>query len=100
MYFITIGAWVFSKYEINLFNYILESKLGNKLLGNVNKFKYLNNINNKLFVSLMVIFTILLVCSICIQILIGVELKLNLEDYIDVHNHINKAGLLVIFIKC
>ena len=41
---------------------------------------------------MIVVYTILLIFCLIFQIFIGVELRLNLEDYIEVHNHMKKSG--------
>jgi hypothetical protein len=86
-----LGIWVFNKYNINIIKYILGTRLGNKLMGKIIKLKFVRNMNNKLFISMIVIYTILLIFCLIFQIFIGVELRLNLEDYIVVHNYMKKG---------
>lgn len=93
-----LGMWVFNKYNINIIKYILGSRLGNKLMGKIVNIKFIKNMNNKIFISMIVIYTILLIFCLIFQIFIGVELRLNLEDYIEVHKHIKNCGIGLIFI--
>jgi len=88
-----IGMWVFNKYNINIIKYILGSRLGNKLMGplGIVNIMFIKNMNNKVFISMIVVYTILLIFCLIFQIFIGVELRLNLEDYIEVQNHLKKS---------
>jgi hypothetical protein len=88
-----LGMWVFNKYNINFIKYILGSSLGNNLMGKLVNIKFIKNMNNKLFISMIVVYTILLIFCLIFQIFIGVELRLNLDDYIEVHNHMKKSGI-------
>jgi hypothetical protein len=89
-----LSMWVFNKYNINIIKYILGSSAaqGNKLMGcfAIVNIKFIKNMNNKVFISMIVIYTILLIFCLIFQIFIGVELRLNIEDYIEVHKHIKK----------
>jgi hypothetical protein len=88
-----IGFWVFNKYNINIIKYILGTRLGNKLMASsaIVKLNFIKNMNNKLFISMIVIYTILLIFCLIFQIFIGVELRLKLEDYIEVHNYLKNS---------
>jgi hypothetical protein len=94
-----LSMWVFNKYNINIIKYILGSRLGNKLMGKIVNIKFIKNMNNKVFISMIVIYTILLIFCLIFQIFIGVELRLNIEDYIEVHKHIKNSGISLIFIS-
>lgn len=54
-----LGLWVFNKYNINIIKYILGTRLGNKLMGpfGIINLNFIKNMNNKLFISMIVIYT-------------------------------------------
>jgi len=64
-----LGFWVFNKYNINIIKYILGTRLGNKIMspfpafrqGGIVKLNFIKNMNNKLFISMIVIYTFLLI---------------------------------------
>jgi hypothetical protein len=87
---IILGLWVFNKYNINIIKYFLGTRLGNKLMGKIIQLNFIKNMNNKLFISMIVIYTILLILCLIFQIFIGVELRFRLEDYIEVHKFMKK----------
>jgi hypothetical protein len=76
-----LGMWVFNKYNINIIKYIIGTRLGNKLMGKIVNIKFIKNMNNKVYISMMAIYIILLIFCLIFQLFIGVELRLNLEDY-------------------
>ena len=88
-----LGLWVFNKYNINIIKYILGTRLGNKLMGpfGIVNLNFIKNMNNKLFISMIVIYTFLLIFCLIFQIFIGVELRLKLEDYIEVHKYMKNS---------
>lgn len=90
LYYNDISIWVFSKFTINIIKYILGTRLGNKLKGKIVNINLFLILNNKFFISMIVIYTILLIFCLIFQIFIGVELRLNLEDYIEVHKYLKK----------
>jgi hypothetical protein len=85
-----LSIWVYNKNNINIIKYILGTSLGNKLMGKIVNINFIKNMNNKFFISMIVIYIILLIFCLIFQIFIGVELRLNLEDYIEVHKNIKK----------
>jgi len=89
-----LGIWLFNKYNINIIKYIIGTRLGNKLMGKIVNIKFIKNMNNKFFISMIVIYTILLIFCLIFQIFIGVELRLKLDDYIEVHKHMKNPNHL------
>lgn len=93
---IILCLWVYNKYNIILIKYILGTNLGYKIMGKFVNMNFIKNMNDRFFLSLIVINIIVLIFCILFQLYISVELRLNLLDYIEVHNQIKKSGLLFI----
>jgi len=97
-----LGLWCLSKFNLNILNYFLGSSLGNKLMTysrskiNINLIK---NMNNKFFLSIIVIYSVFIIFCILIQLYINIELRMNIGDYIEVHNHIKNSGLGLLLIN-
>lgn len=93
---IILCLWVYNKYNIILIKYILGTNLGYKIMGKFVNMNFIKNMNDRFFLSLIVINIIVLIFCILFQLYISVELRINLLDYIEVHNQIKKSGLLFI----
>lgn len=84
--------WIYNKYNIILIKYILGTNLGNKIMGNFVNLKFIKNMNDRFLLSFLFIYIMVLIFCIFFQIYIAVEIRVNLIEYIEVHNQIKRAG--------
>lgn len=89
---IILCLWIYNKYNIILIKYILGTNLGNKIMGNFVNLNFIKNMNDRFLLSFLFIYIIVLIFCILFQIYIAVELRVNLIEYIEVHNQIKRAG--------
>jgi len=84
--------WFYNKYNIILIKYIIGTNLGNKIMGKFVNLNFIKNMNDRFLLSFLFIYIMILIFCLLFQIYIAVELRVNLVEYIEVHNLIKKAG--------